>query len=291
MRYYGLIAGLPTPRPGQPLPFGLADLRGQLDGYLEGADRRWVHTFFYRVDWANAAALLQARRPSAEGRTRRGARARAASRADGPADVPWLEGGNLTETDLRRWLDHGPDPNSPFHEDAGGPGTDPADRLHRWWARYTKLLFGHPDPDLPRLVRYDVSLRNFQAGRLWRETLGADPERPARYLPGGWFDRFAYAQGQLGDIRAEHPWTAAVLATFAEGDPLARQEAMQAARLAFYEHVAFFRPFDLVGLAARLYAYTDRQALDLQDADTGRAVLDDWASAVLAEAEDAVAGP
>lgn len=299
MRYYGLIAGLPTPRVGQPLPLAIPELRAQVEQYVEGADRDWVHTFFYRIDWHNAASMLASgtlqERPSASSLAQ-------GVGLDAGLEALWLKGGNLDAQEVERWLRLGPDTDSPFHNPDRTENADPGERLNDWWQRYHELLLQHPDRNLKRLVAYDATLRNFQGGHLYRSlssqrksTEGTSDtgvsERPFRYLPGGWFDRFAYLQGQVGDVRAEHPYTAGVLAHFDNTDPVERQTAMQEARLAFYEHVAFFEPFAIGGLAARLYAYTDRQLLDLQDAALGAKRLDAALDAWLARYGEAAATP
>jgi len=258
MKYTGLMAGLPVPQAGQGLSFSMPDLRLQLDQYLEGEDRDWVHAFFFRIDWTNAEYHLA-------------------------GNGLWMEGGNLEEGDLDRWFQQSPDVDSLFYADEL-PSAD-HERLHVWWETYYTVLRQHADPNLQRLLAFDISLRNFRAGWLWRTLTGGDAEQPAQYLSGGWFDRFAYEQGQLGDIRAEHPYTAAVLACWEEDDPQERQEAMLTAQAAFYDYAAFFDPFGMVGLAARLLAYLEWQRMATQDPGRGKSRLEAYVQQQVAQTE------
>ena len=85
MKYYGLISGLPVPKPGQALVFNLMDLRQQIEPYLEGRDLAAIHHFFYRIDLANLESLIY-------GQNR------------------WLRGGNMTEAGKKQDADRiGPD--------------------------------------------------------------------------------------------------------------------------------------------------------------------------------------
>ena len=258
MKYYGLISGLPVPKPGQALVFNLMDLRQQIEPYLEGRDLAAIRHFFYRIDLANLESLIY-------GQNR------------------WLRGGNMTEESLRKSLNPGSTLEWPLSDEAPSQSAkSPIQQLHLYWQRYYAIQFeGAPD-EIDRMLAFEISIKNFMAGQLQQKLA---PDQEPQFLDGGLFDRFAYARMLMADIQAEFPYLSAVLASLPITDPNERQEKITEAKWLYYEYVAFFDPFGLPGLFSLLLRYLDQHSWQQRDETVGQVLLDKFRQSLRLQTE------
>jgi len=242
MKYYGLISGLPVPKPGQKLTVGIPELRSQVEPYLQDDHLKAFRHFFYRIDLANLEAMML-------------------------QNDLFKAGGNLDQEHLRRIWQREAGATWPLADpDEEQTGQTPVERLHGYWQHYYEQLIAFDPDQLQRLFSYEISLKNFTAGYL-RAVLGEEDE--PLYLEGGRFDRFAYNKLQVADIQAEHPAMAATLTSLTLPDPEQRERSLTETKWRYYDHVVFFDPFGLQGLFAMMLRYLDMAAWQERDARQG----------------------
>lgn len=256
MTYYGLVSGLPDPQFGRPLGYDITSLKALIFSYADENDAHLLHHFFYRIDLQNLLFYSEEQNL-------------------------FLEGGNLQKEEIENWYKQLRTDVAPFDAVEVPENHDKQqflDYLHQLWQIYYNTLNDLSDANTRRLWLYDISLRNFTAGHLFKKS-GLEGE--ARYLEGGNFQRFDYAKLMLGDIQAEHPFQAATLACLEMDHPHERQAAMAESNRKFYDYVAFFEPFGISGLMSWLMKALEVMEAENYHTETGAARLKTFSENIL----------
>jgi hypothetical protein len=232
MTYYGLISGLPDLKPLQQPELDIHELRSLLHQYAQGQDALILHHFFFQLDLINYNAIIQ-KKPM------------------------WMDGGNIDKDTLEKWVHSGEIQDTPFQYlelHHAFENSTPTEHLQDYWQHFYDEWLRLAGENLHRLINFEISLKNFYKGYLERKIHHA---ASVHYLTGGWFDRFAYRKLLIGDIQAEHPHLAAVLACFETADPLEREQKILETKWRFYDYESFFSAFELPKLVTWLLKYLD----------------------------------
>lgn len=249
MSYYGLISGLPQLQPTQNRVLEPSELRTLLTQYLEESDRKLVYHFFYQIDLINLNARIQDK------------------------DM-WLEGGNMSKSEISQWHEKGKTENTPFddrQESLQGEEHDKLREIQLHWQRFYDTFFSLAPDDMHNLIRYEISLKNFFKGYLERKIKAKEG---VHFIDGGYFDRFTYNKLLIGDIQAEHPYLAGVLNHFEEVDPFERERKMIEAKWNYYHYEGFFDAFGIKRLITWLLQYLDLHKWQQNNTEKGKRKLE-----------------
>lgn len=243
--YYGLLSGLPDLKPLQSLPLDVNELRFLCLQYLHPQHEKLFHHFFYQIDLINYNAQIQHRNG-------------------------FLNGGNLSLEAIDLWVNKNVVPSEVFLSNNLGSYNEEAtqiEKLQNYWETYYAHLQLISDGMLQNFIDFEISFKNFFKRYAERRL---NLQSSEHYIQGGHFDRFAYDKLLIGDIQAEFPFLAQVLASFEIEDPQERELKIIEAKWKYYDYISFFDGFSFKALYAWLCKYLDVLKWQQNDAKLGQ---------------------
>jgi len=261
MNYFGLISGFPNLKPRQNLNLEVTDLKAMLSQYLTEEDQKIATLFFYQIDLINFNSIIQNK-------------------------SLWLDGGNLNQENLTKWIKTGILEDSPFTANTNdnlNQKPNQTEALQAHWQKYYEVLLMQSNPTLTRFITYEITLKNFFKSYLERF---AKVESGQHYIDGGKFDRFAYNKLLMGDIQAEYPFLAAALSSFDVKNAFDRETKLLDAKWKYYDYVSFFDAFSFMGVYAWLCKYLDLLKWQLNNKELGKENLEAFSKKITQQTEE-----